>query len=269
MARSKSGAPRHGDSEATLLFEHPLTERMRSFLRLEAILEQTRKRKAWSSPAGGRAALASLIELAALTERTELKREILTELDRQRLFLAQLADSAEIDSKKLDQALYSLKQVQKTIEAQPKRLGKTLKTNEFLATIKSRAAIPGGGCAFDLPALHFWLARPAEEREADLARWLDELAPVEEALAVLLAHVRQSAPAEPARAPGGIYEFTPPRENPPMLLRIGLGINANLYPKVSGGRHRVTIQFEQWKGVEERPELLRRDADFTLAVCRL
>ncbi|MGH8160549.1 MAG: cell division protein ZapD [Gammaproteobacteria bacterium] len=269
MTRSKPGATRHGNSEATLLFEHPMTERMRSFLRLEAILSQTRNRKAWDTPAGGRAALASLIELASLTERGELKREILTELDRQRLLLAQLASSDEVDSKRLDQALYSLEQVQKTIEALPRRLGKNLRINEFLAAIKSRSAIPGGTCPFDLPALHFWLARPAAEREADLAHWVDELAPVEEALSVLLAHIRQSAPAESECARGGIYEFSPPTENPPMLLRIGVASDAGLYPKVSGGRHRVTIQFEQWKGIEERPELLRRDVDFTLAVCRL
>ncbi|MGH8275030.1 MAG: cell division protein ZapD [Gammaproteobacteria bacterium] len=269
MVQSKSGPARHGNAATTLLFEHPLAERVRSFLRLEAVLAETRKRMAWTSAAGGRAALASLIELAAITERTELKREILTELDRQHLFLAQLANSAEVDTKRLNQALYSLEQVQSTIEAMPKRLGRMLKASEFLSTIQSRSMIPGGGCAFDLPALHYWLARPAADRQADLTCWLEELAPVEEALAVLLGHIREAAVPQPATATGGIYEYSPPRENAPVLLRIMLDTGEELYPKVSGGRHRVTIQFEQWQGIGERPELLRRDVKFTLAVCRL
>jgi cell division protein ZapD len=266
MAKAKSHSPQSADN---LLVEHPLAERMRSFLRLEAVLAETRRRMAWSSSAGSRAAISSLIGLAALTERTELKREILTELDRQRVFLAQLANSADVDTKRLNQALYALEQVQNTVEALPTQLGKALKDNEFLSTIRSRSTIAGGDCGFDLPALHFWLAQPAAERDADFTHWMAELAPVEEALAVLLAHIRESAPSVPVTASGGIYDYSPPRVNPPVLLRIAIPSDSGMYPKVSGGRHRVTIQFQRWNGVEERPQLLRRDVAFSLAVCRL
>lgn len=266
MAHAKPGQTAPDDP---LVFEHPLAERMRGFLRLESVLARTRERMAQDSASAGRDTLAHLIELSALTERNELKREILSELDRQRVFLEELANSAEIDSKRLNQAVYALDQVHQGVTALPRQLGQNLRSNEFLSLLKSRSTIPGATCAFDLPALHFWLARTAAARNADLEHWMEPLRPVEEALAVLLRHIRQSAAAEPATAPGGIYEYAPVRKNPPLLLRIALSADGDLYPQVSGGKHRVTIQFRRWHGVEERPEPIREDVDFGLALCRL
>jgi cell division protein ZapD len=264
MANAKRGQP-----DDLLVFEYPLAERMRGFLRLESALAKTRERMASDSPNAARDTLTHLIELSSLTERNELKREILSELDRQRLFMEELANSVAIDSKRLNQAVYSLDQVHQAVTALPRQLGQNLRGNEFLSLLKSRSSIPGATCAFDLPALHFWLARPATARNADLTRWMEPLRPVEEALAVLLGHIRQSASPDPATASGGIYEYAPERKNPPLLLRIGLPVEGDLYPQVSGGKHRITIQFQRWRGVEERTEPLREDVDFSLALCRL
>lgn len=98
---------------------------------------------------------------------------------------------------------------------------------------------------------------------------MSDMAPIEEALSVLLRHVREAACADNARAAGGIYEYTPSRKHPPQLLRIVLDHDSNLYPQISGSRHRVTIQFQYWPGINERPQLMRRDIDFSLAICHL
>ena len=254
---------------ATLIFEHPLSERVRSFLRLEAVLAETHQRIAHSEPEINRAALASLIELAALVERGELKREVLTELDRQRLSLAQLRDTAGVDSKRLRAVLAALESEQSRVEAMPERLGQNLKGNDFLSSVRSRSSIPGGTCAFDLPALHCWLARPEAERRNDLERWLAELVPLESAIALLLRHLREAGEAVEVTASGGVYGYMPPSDNPPLLLRIGVPAASGVFPLVSAGKHRVTIQFQRWLGTETRPETLRRDVVFTLALCRL
>lgn len=253
---------------ARLVFEHPLNERIRSFLRLETVLADARERIAHPEPEISRAALATLIELGALTERGELKRELLTELERQRLALMQLRDSDDVDSIRLNKALDELAHHQSAVQAMPERVGQGLKANEFLGSVRSRSTIPGGTCAFDLPALHCWLARPAGERHADLERWLRELAPLEGALGLLLRHTREAGAATEVTAGGGIYGYTPPSENPPLLLRILLPAASGVFPLVSAGKHRVTIQFQRWSGTEARPETLRRDVRFGLALCR-
>lgn len=252
-----------------LVFEHPLTERVRSFLKLEAVLAEAHERIPHPEPEISRAALSTFIELASLTERSELKREILTELERQRLVLSQLRDATGVDERRLRDALAALEHAQASVEALPERLGQNLKANEFLASVRSRSTIAGGTCAFDLPALHCWLARPTTERRSDLEHWMTEMAPLEEAVRVLLRHTREAGEAEQLTAVGGVFGYTPPLENPPLLLRISLPAAGGLFPVVSAGRHRVTIQFQRWLGADARPETLRRDVDFALTLCRL
>jgi cell division protein ZapD len=42
------------------------------------------------------------------------------------------------------------------------KTGQYLRENEWLMNIRSRAAIPGGACEFDLPSYHHWLNRDVE-----------------------------------------------------------------------------------------------------------
>lgn len=246
-----------------------MTERMRSFLRLESVLASAHTLVQHPQPEFSRAALTMLLELAALSERGELKREILSELERQRIVLGSLQDQAGIDNARLSGALSALEREQHNIESLPERVGRRLKSNDFIAAIRSRSSIPGGTCSFDLPSLHFWLMQPEAERARDLKHWYEEFVPVAGALTLLLKHIREATESQSVTAAGGIYEYQPPSENPPVLLRINLPTHTRLYPMVSGGKHRVTIQFHYWNGVDARDEVQRRDIDFDLAFCRL
>lgn len=246
-----------------------MNERMRSFLRMENILGQTRELIRDAPPERARAALASLLELASLSERGELKRDILSELERQKIVLAGLREQSGIDRDRLARALGALEKEQQEIASQPDRIGQRLKSNEFLSAVRSRSTIPGGTCSFDLPGLHCWLERPEQERLKDLRSWFAEFSAVATALDLLLKHIRSASEAAPLVATGGIYEYLPPNDNPPVLLRIRLSAHARLYPVISGSRHRVTIQFQQWNGVNRRDEVQRRDIEFGLALCRL
>jgi len=264
---NKSTAP--PPDKAHTVFEHPMGERMRSFLRMESALQSARGLIEDSRPDRARAALTSLLELSALSERGELKRDILSELERQQILLGNLSKEAGIDDRKLANALKALERERRLVESQPDRIGQRLKANDFLASVRSRSSIPGGTCSFDLPSLHCWLTRPDEERLHDLEQWFGEFSAISAALSLLLKHIRDASEPETLVAEGGIYEYLPPNENPPVLLRILLPTTSRLYPMVSGSKHRVTIQFHHWNGVNERDEVQRRDITFKLARCRL
>ncbi len=250
-------------------FEHPLTERIRGFLRLESVLTSTRTLVQNPQPDFARAALTSLLELAALSERGKLKCDILSELERQRIILTRLRDQTSIDNHRLESTLSALEHAQHNLESLPNRVGQRLRCNNFIAAVRSRSSIPGGTCSFDLPSLNFWLMRPESERIEDLSHWYDEFTPVSSALTLLLKHIRKATEPGTVTAKGGIYEYQPSSENPPVLLRIELPHQSRLYPMVSGGKHRITIQFHHWNGVDTRDEVQRCDIDFELAFCRL
>ena len=246
-----------------------MTERMRSFLRLESVLASTHTLVRNPQPDFARAALTSLLELAALSERGELKRDILSELERQRIVLTRLNEQTGIDNHRLKSALSALEQAQHKVESLPGRVGQHLRHNDFIAAVRSRSNIPGGTCSFDLPNLHCWLMQSESERSEDLSHCYDEFTPISCALTLLLKHIREATKFSTVTAEGGIYAYRPPSKNPTVLLRIKLARHSRLYPVISGGKHRITIQFHHWNGIDTRDEVQRRDIDFELAFCRL
>ena len=68
---------------APIVYEQPLNERMRTFLRLEFLYTQATYHSESPSPWSSRAAVASLLEILAITARGDSRSEVLKELERQ------------------------------------------------------------------------------------------------------------------------------------------------------------------------------------------
>ena len=62
-------------------FEQPLSERMRTFLRLEFLHEQTRFHANEPTDFGARAAVAGLLEILTILGRGDVRSDVLKELD--------------------------------------------------------------------------------------------------------------------------------------------------------------------------------------------
>jgi cell division protein ZapD len=77
--------------------------------------------------------------------------------------------------------------------------------------VRSRAAIPGGTCGFDLPAYHAWQHGQAANRRADLHRWVASLEPLAQAIALLLQMLRDSGKPRMVAASAGQYQQGCPR----------------------------------------------------------
>ena len=76
-----------------LVFEQPLNERMRTFLRLDFLYNQALYHNEMASQWGSRAAVASLIDILAITTRGDVRSDVLKELE------GQLATLNEFQSK--------------------------------------------------------------------------------------------------------------------------------------------------------------------------
>lgn len=63
--------------------------------------------------------------------------------------------------------------------------------------IKSRAAIPGGVCEFDLPSYHWWQHRPADYRRHALDGWTKPMLPLRDAMTIVLRPLRPAAGPSP------------------------------------------------------------------------
>ena len=148
--------------ESPVCYEQPLSERMRTFLRLEYLYRQlvfhVDRESEWAS----RAAVASLLDIIAILSRGDVRSDIIKELERQIDVFDRYQDLPDIDEGRLGGVLRNLQVLRKDIAAVGPGYLISVRENEFLNSIKHRSAIPGGTCEFDLPDYSHWLRRPYE-----------------------------------------------------------------------------------------------------------
>ena len=261
---SPSAAP---ENDRTLVFEQPLNERMRTFLRLDFLYTQALHHNEMASQWGTRAAVSSLIDILAIITRSDVRSDALKELERQLTSLAEFQSKPGVDTNRLKSLITNLTRLRSELLNAGVANLQPLKDSEFLNSIKHRSSIPGGTCEFDLPDYLYWLSQPDEVRVTAFNQWLTILRPLCDAVSELIWLIRQNGRTRQETAPGGNFTITFDRENPLQLLRIVLPAATGLYPEVSGSHHRCNVRFLSWKGVTERATQADSDVKFLLTCC--
>jgi cell division protein ZapD len=142
-----------------------------------------------------------------------------------------------------------------------------LRENEWLMTIKQRAAIPGGTCEFDLPSFHHWLHSSDDARRADLLAWLEPLASIGVALRIVLRVLRESGKTLPLIAFRGVFQQMP-MERAAHMLRLTLPHELPCVPEISANKYALNIRFIL-PGSVQRTKVYENDVEFELAYCNL
>lgn len=252
---------------APVVYEQPLNERMRTFLRLEFLYTQATYHSEGSNAWSARAAVASLLEILAITARGDSRSDVLKELERHVNVLKEYQTKTGVDPARLKSLMSNLITLRDDLSTIGGNYMAPLRDSEFLSAIKHRSAIPGGTCDFDLPDYSYWLNRPAEVRAAEFAGWLALIRPLCDSIAELLWLTRQNAKRKAEIAVGGIFQLQFDRDNPCQLVRITLPANTDLFPEISGNQHRCTVRFLTWNDASRRPVHVEVDVPFLLTCC--
>lgn len=250
-----------------ILYEQPLNERTRAFLRLEYLFQQAAHHLACQSEWDSRATLACVLEILEIFGNSNLKSEVLKELERHATSLKRHEQNPHVDHSQLSGLLDCISSHVESVRAINGQIANDLKTSEFLVSIKQRSAIPGGTCDFDLPAFHYWLQQPAKERTRDLSRWLSHFDAIGQAIQMILSLTRDSSPLKLTLASGGVYQRTLDPNLPCQLVRIALPPGLPYFAELSGGRHRFTARFLEFSTDEKRAKQTDQDVEFELACC--
>lgn len=252
---------------STCVYEQPLNERMRTFLRLDFLYQQTLYHEEREDPWSTRAAMSSLLEILAITARGDIRSEVLKELERQMSIMNDYQTKPGVDGGRLHSLLSNLARLRTELNAAGALFLQRLRDSEFLSAIKHRSSIPGGTCEFDLPDYRHWLDQPFEARSAAFNDWMSTIRPLCDAVTELLWLTREAARPRPETATGGVFQIVLERDNPSQLLRITLPAGTPIYPEISGSHHRCSIRFLTWKDVSTRPVQATEDVKFLLTVC--
>ena len=260
-------SPQSDPEAAPLVYEQPLNERMRTFLRLEFLYTQATFHSESDSTWSSRAAVSSLLEILAITARGDSRSDVLKELERQVNILKEYQTKTGVDPARLKSLMSNLVKLRSDLSSIGGNFMAPLRDSEFLSAVKHRSAIPGGTCDFDLPDYSFWLNRPAEIRAAEFDSWLALIRPLCDGIAELLWLTRQNAKRKSEMAIGGIFQLQFDRENPCQLVRVTLPADTGLFPEMSGNQHRCTIRFLNWLDATARPVHIEADVAFLLTCC--
>lgn len=256
------------NSEETIIcYEQPLNERMRTFLRYEALTHRFKTYANQDTPSDSHVALMVLIEIISLVSRGDLKQELLKEIKRQLDTLELLRSNAKLDSSKLDKILNQHKVIFDQLHTLRGQLGSHLKENDFIGSIRQRAAIPGGTCDFDLPEYHHWLAQPFAARNKILMYWIEPFDTVQLGVMHTLNLIRESTPYTNKMANKGFYDQNLDPSKPNQLLRIGVNKRDNYFPECSAGKHRFSVRFLRQDDPNVSPKQTTSDIQFQLACC--
>ena len=248
-------------------YEQPLNERMRTMLRLEYLYRQLAWHARQESPWSSHSAVGSLLDVVSVLTRGDVRGDILKELERQLYILDRYQTSPEVDEGRLGAVLGQLGSLRRELVAAGPQYLQPLRENEFLNMVRHRSAIPGGTCEFDLPDYSHWLRQEHSIRLPDLQAWISVIQPLCASVVELLFLIRETGETTDKVAAGGVYQHSLARDTTVSLLRVSLPPDSSLYPEISGGHHRFSIRFMEWRDGTVRPAQTTRDINFQLTVC--
>lgn len=250
-----------------ITYEYPLSERIRTLLRLEDLFDKVAYFSAAEGAQEHHVALLTLFEMLDVTGRADLKFDLVQELERQRQILLSFRSNPEISEDALSGALYEIEQASAALLAMQGKIGQNLRDNEWLMGIKNRAAIPGGVCEFDVPGYHYWLNRDVAFRQRDLETWGGPLMPIRDGLGIVLRLLRASGRPESRVAERGTYQLMLAGRTA-QLVRLRLSREAAVVPEISANKYALNIRFTL-PGTELRAKQSDSNVPFELTFCNL
>lgn len=248
-------------------YDYPLSERIRTLLRLEDLYERLDYFLDKHEALQHHVALLLLFEIYEVASRSDLKSELLQELERQKQALEALRGNPEISEEALENVLRQIDQSASRLYQTSGKIGQDLRDNEWLMSIKQRTNIPGGICEFDLPSYHYWLHLSPEQQRRDLQTWLAPFLLVRDAVDIVLRLLRASGKSSMQVAHQGIYQQMMTGRVAQMIC-VGIGRDYPCVPEISANKHALNIRFTTQEGMQ-RPKAAETDVEFELTFCNL
>lgn len=222
-----------------ILYEHPLNERIRNYLKLEQLFTQVSDCLQCGIAISHGTFFSSLFAIIDTLERNDIRGDLIKDLEKLEQNLVIWSQIPAVDSTIIEENLRSTIALSSQLKkASPQWL--QLKDDKFLSGLKQRFAIQGGSSHFDLPQLQFWLNQAPQYIEQQCQQWLSSLAQINQALALILKFTRQRAEFITINTESGFYQDS---GEGLVLLRIKVNAELACYPTVSGNRFRYSIRF--------------------------
>jgi len=174
-------------------FEFPLNERIRAFLRLEAMLEEfdhfIGMRSHWDVQSG----IYALNRLLHFLERKDYRLEITQELERQLFSLNRLINNPGVDTTSLNLAIVNTETYIAQFRNMQKCYDDSIRKDELLNSIRLRITTANLTSSVDLPCLHSWLHSKNNEQQDRLNIWASHFSHLKSTVMFILSAIRKTS----------------------------------------------------------------------------
>ena len=245
------------------LYEEPVQEKIRKFIKIEFLLNKIYYFKSKDNKSENYIALLALCELYEILSRSDIKSELIREIETQNSYFQTIKEMPQADSNKLNSVLEKQNLLLKLIYNIESNYLDYLEHDILFKTILKN-------CFTQLqPAsIEFWLSRDILIRETQMDLWLEPLVFIKRSIDFILEVIRKSGRFEDRMAEKGFFiEKLDPKKNI-LLIRVTLTSDLYYYPQISVGKQRLTIMFMT---KDDKNNLVphQEDLSFILTTCSL
>tara|TARA_B100000035_G_scaffold315479_1_gene336793 strand:- start:4663 stop:5424 length:762 start_codon:yes stop_codon:yes gene_type:complete len=218
------------------IYEEPVDERIRKFLKLENYFLKINKHKEIENSIDTFAALQNLISLYQMLSRAEVKRELIREIDFHKSRYAEYIKIQGSDKIKLNSIMEKQDVIINTLHNLQSNYLSSLHNDElFQHCVKHYDTLSS--------ELDYWLTRDFSSRSNQINLWLEIIKPIESSVYFCLDILRKSSETREVCASNGMYIFKLDPEKKVRMLRITMHSDNYFFPRVSVGPQRATISF--------------------------
>jgi len=245
------------------LYEEPVQEKIRKFIRIEFLLNKIYYFKGKDNKSENYISLLALCELYEILSRSDIKSELIREIETQNTYLQKIKEIPQADSSKLNSVLEKQSQLLKLIYSIEINYLDHLERDILFKTILKNSFTQLQPASID-----FWLSRDILNRKTQIDLWLEPLIFIKRSIDFILEVIRKSGRFEDRVAEKGFFmEKLDPKKNI-LLVRVTLTSDLYYYPQISVGKQRLTIMFMT---KDDRNNLVphQEDLTFILTTCSL
>lgn len=225
------------------IYELPLNERLRTFMRIEFLYSRLKYFVSnlddnWQT----RTVIHTLLEIYSILSRTDVRREVLADLDRYIMQMQRFQSAPDADNNMVNDVLEDLDLIKNQVMSIGTDYLLKLREDEFIASLLHRHTLPGGKAEFDMPKYKFFLESDKKYVALQINKWMNIIRPICEGIDKLMWIIRESNEPIATVAVGGQYNHQIERRTQISLVRI-ITNDSDVYPEISGGRHLIAVRF--------------------------
>jgi len=221
-----------------ITYEFPLNERVRKFLRIEEIFRRIEMQLS-KTKFDDYACFISYFCTMATASRTDLKVELIQEIEKQRLKILK-----KNKTEKNILAQNQLKKIKLGLEKSKIKTGFEFGGDKFLHELKTRAISPSGIVMTDFPELQYWLKTTSQkDRKKYFMNKINEYRPIKDAIKVLMAILRKNIETSTAESKTETVQHKLDTLLKNDLVTISLPESSKCFPNISSNKYAVNIHF--------------------------